>query len=232
MQAQPDASPSRGKPYDPQSVERALYQRWLHAGVGRADPASGHEPFVILMPPPNVTGVLHVGHVLNNTVQDVLIRWQRMRGRDALWLPGMDHAGIATHNVVERELAKRKIHRRDIGRDAFVAEVWKWKEQSGGTILTQLQRLGCLPDWSRLRFTLDDGFVRAVLTVFVRLYDKGLIYRGKYITNWCPPCRTALSDEEVEHREIQGKLDYLRYPMPDLGRHIVVATTRPETMLG
>jgi valyl-tRNA synthetase len=232
MPAQTEASKERAKSYDPQSVEGPIYERWLASGVGRARTDSTREPYVILMPPPNVTGVLHAGHILNNTIQDALIRWQRMSGKDALWLPGMDHAGIATQNVVERTLAKQGVHRRDLGREKFVEEVWKWKEHSGGIIFQQLQRLGCLPDWDRFRFTLDPEFVRAVLSVFVRLYNKGLIYRGEYITNWCPKCQTAISDEEVEHVEVKGKLHFLRYPMPDHGRVIVVATTRPETMLG
>ena len=218
--------------YDPHSIEEKWYARWVSAGVFHADPASPKPPYAIVIPPPNVTGNLHMGHALNNTLQDVLIRYKRMDGFEALWMPGTDHAGIATQNVVERMLAQEGTSREALGRDAFVARVWKWREESGGTIIRQLRRLGASCDWERERFTMDEGLSRAVREVFCRLYDEGLIYRGDYITNWCPRCHTALSDLEVEHEETQGRLWHLRYPFADGSGEVVVATTRPETMLG
>ena len=197
-----------------------------------AHPHRPGEAYTIVIPPPNVTGSLHMGHALNVTLQDVLIRYARMNGRNALWLPGMDHAGIATQNVVERELKKEGITRQELGREAFIERVWKWKEQSGGTILNQLKRLGAACDWDRERFTMDEGLSRAVKEAFVRLYRKGLIYKGRYIINWCPRCHTALSDLEVSFEEKKGSLWYIRYPGWSGGEGIVVATTRPETMLG
>ncbi|MEX2584447.1 MAG: valine--tRNA ligase [Gemmatimonadota bacterium] len=229
--------------YDPGLNEEPLYRWWEEQGFFRADARSDREPYTIVIPPPNVTAILHMGHGLNNTIQDVLIRWRRMAGREALWQPGTDHAGIATQNVVERRLAERGKTRFDLGREAFVDEVWAYVDDTGSSILEQLRAIGCSCDWERTRFTLDDGLSRAVREVFVRLYEKGLIYRGNYIINWCPRCLTALSDEEAEPEETQGKLYHLRYPvigdaavgLPRLddGRaYIVVATTRPETMLG
>jgi valyl-tRNA synthetase len=197
-----------------------------------ADPARPGEPYSIVIPPPNVTGSLHMGHALNVTLQDVLIRFHMMQGENTLWLPGTDHAGIATQNVVERLLAKDGIRRGDLGREAFIARVWKWKEESGGTILRQLKRLGAACDWERERFTMDEGLSRAVREAFVRLYRRGLIYRGRYIINWCPRCRTALSDLEVSFEETKGALYHIRYPELSGRRSVVVATTRPETMLG
>jgi valyl-tRNA synthetase len=186
-----------------------------------------------VIPPPNVTGSLHMGHALNNTIQDILVRFERMRGRDVLWQPGMDHAGIATQMVVERQLETSGRARREIGREAFVRRVWSWKEQSGGSILNQLKRLGASCDWSRERFTMDDGLSRAVLKVFVRLYKEGLIYKDKRLVNWDPKLLTAISDLEVQQVEVKGHLWHIRYPVEgEPGRHIVVATTRPETMLG
>jgi len=202
---------------------------------------------VIVIPPPNVTGILHMGHALNNSIQDILVRWNRMKGRDTLWVPGVDHAGIATQNVVEKKLAKEKKTRWDLGREKFLKEVWKWKEEHGSTITRQLRRLGASCDWSRERFTMDEGLSKAVREAFVTLYEKGLIYRGNYIINWCPRCETALSDEEAAHKDVQGGLYHIKYPCLPAGRlssevrgpyekmgedHIVVATTRPETMLG
>jgi len=219
------------KVYDPKAVEEKWYQFWLEKRYFHADVESPKEPFSIVIPPPNVTGSLHMGHALNNTLQDVLVRWRRMQGYNCLWLPGTDHAGIATQNVVERELAKEGLRRQDLGRDGFVKRVWRWKEKYGGVIIHQLKRLGASCDWDRERFTMDEGLSQAVREVFVRLYEEGLIYRGNYIINWCPRCHTALSDLEVEHREEEGHLYYLRYPMEE-GGEIVVATTRPETMLG
>lgn len=229
--------------YTPQDNEPGLYRGWREQGLFGADPASGREPYVIVIPPPNVTAVLHMGHGLNNTIQDVLIRWRRMQGREALWVPGTDHAGIATQNVVERQLAKDGKTRYDLGREAFVERVWEWVDRTGPEILEQLRSIGCSCDWERTRFTLDPGLSRAVREVFVRLYEKGLIYRGNRIIHWCPRCLTALSDEEAEPEETQGKLYHLRYPLtdgeggdlprlPDGRPFLSVATTRPETMLG
>ncbi|HET7276257.1 MAG TPA: valine--tRNA ligase, partial [Longimicrobiaceae bacterium] len=223
--------------YDPAGTEKTLYRWWEEQGLFRADPASGRDPFVIVIPPPNVTAVLHMGHGLNNTVQDMLVRWRRMQGREALWMPGTDHAGIATQNVVERQLASRDLTRFDLGREEFIGEVQEFVEETGPRILNQLRAIGSSCDWTRTRFTLDEGLSTAVREVFVRLYEKGLIYRGNRIINWCPRCLTALSDEEAEAEETNGKLYHLRYPLaaPAAGTgadHVVVATTRPETMLG
>jgi valyl-tRNA synthetase len=218
--------------YQPGQIERDLYQWWMARGLFTARRDSGASPYVIMMPPPNVTANLHMGHGLNNTIQDVLVRFERMRGREALWLPGTDHAGIATQNVVEREIAKRDGKTRfDIGREAFVKRVWEHVNATGATILDQLKAIGASCDWSRTYFTLDEDLSRAVREVFVRLYDKGLIYRGNYIINWCPRCLTALSNEEAEKEEQDGHLWHLRYPL-EAGGYLTVATTRPETMLG
>jgi valyl-tRNA synthetase len=221
--------PSR---YDPSDIEQDLYRWWTERGDFRASADGERRPYVIMMPPPNVTDRLHMGHGLNNTIQDVLIRFERMRGREVLWLPGTDHAGIATQNVVERLLAKEGKTRFDLGRDAFVEKVWRHVHDTGAQILEQLKALGASCDWTRTYFTLDDGLSRAVRETFVRLFDKGLIYRGHYIINWCPRCLTALSNEEAEKEDVAGKIWYLRYPLADGSGHIVVATTRPETMLG
>ncbi len=218
--------------FDPKSYEERWLKAWLDAGVFKADPKAPGKPFSIVIPPPNVTGALHMGHALNNTVMDVLCRYHRMRGRNVLWLPGTDHAGIATQSVVERELAKEKITRHDLGRDAFIQRVWKWKEEYGSRIVHQLKRLGSSCDWSRERFTMDEGLSLAVREVFVRLYKEDLIYKGKYLVNWCPASRSAISDLEVEYREENGNLWHIRYPFADGSGHIIVATTRPETMLG
>ncbi len=190
-------------------------------------------PYTIVIPPPNVTGALHMGHALNNTIQDILIRWRRMREENVLWMPGTDHAGIATQNVVEKDLADQGLRRQDLGREKFLERVWAWKEEYGLRIIGQLKTIGCSCDWPRLRFTMDQGLSRAVREAFVALHERGLIYRGKYLINWCPRCRTALSDDEVEHEEHQGHLWFLKYPFKDAPRlHVTVATTRPETMLG
>jgi valyl-tRNA synthetase len=221
------------KTYNPQEVEGRWYPLWESRGYFRADSKSTRPRFVLVMPPPNVTGVLHMGHMLNMTVHDVIVRRKRMQGFNTLWLPGMDHAGIATQNVVEKELKKEGLTRHDLGRDEFVRRVWKWKEQYGGIILKQIRRIGSSCDWSRERFTLDAGLSRAVREVFVRLYDEGLIYRGKRLINWCPRCHTALSDLEVIYEPADSKLYYIRYPLKDAASQFVeVATTRPETMLG
>jgi valyl-tRNA synthetase len=220
--------------YNPSSIESELYRWWTERGLFSPDshaPGSG-QPYVIMMPPPNVTAVLHMGHGLNNTVQDVLIRFERMRGRRALWLPGTDHAGIATQNVVERELAEEGLTRFDLGRDAFVERVWAHVRETGVAILEQLKAIGSSADWSRTYFTLDEGLSRAVRETFVHLYEEGLVYRGHYIINWCPRCLTALSNEEVEKEEVDGHLWHLRYPLADGSGQVTVATTRPETMLG
>ena len=219
--------------YDPAGIEAPMYRRWEEAGLFHVPAERVKRPYVISIPPPNVTGVLHMGHGLNHAIQDVLIRWRRMQHYDAVWVPGTDHAGIATQNVVERELAKDGVSRWDLGREAFVERVWEWVHEYGGLILEQQRKIGDSCDWERTRFTLDEGLSRAVREVFVRLYEKGLIYRGEYIINWCPRCRTAIANEEVEHRDEPGKLYHIRYPSAVEGEEgLVVATTRPETMLG
>jgi valyl-tRNA synthetase len=220
------------KRYQPSEVEGKLYHFWeegqfFRAAVGVVSKV----PFSVVIPPPNVTGRLHMGHALNLSLQDVVIRYQRMKGKEACWFPGTDHAGIATQNVVEKQLAEEGMSRHDLGREAFVQRVWDWKEKYGSEIIDQLRALGCSCDWSRQRFTLDEGLSRAVREVFVKLYDEDLIYRGAYLVNWCPRCETAVSDLEVEHEDVDGGLYYIRYPLED-GGHVVIATTRPETMLG
>ena len=226
------------KAYEPSAVESELYADWERAGLFHADPEAPGEPFSIVIPPPNVTGSLHVGHALDNTIQDVIIRRERMRGRNAVWIPGTDHAGIATQMVVEKQLAAEGLTRHDLGREAFLERVWAWREESGGTILRQLRVLGCSPDWEREAFTFDEPRNAAVTKVFVDWYEQGLIYRGTRLINWDPELRTALSDIEVEHREVKGELVHFRYPLvtadggKDATDGIVVATTRVETMLG
>src|SRR5881296_232151 len=219
--------------YDPHDVEAPLYRRWQERGVFTARADSSREPYVIVMPPPNITAILHTGQGLNNVIQDVLIRFERMRGREALWLPGTDHAGIATQNVVERLVAKEGKTRFDLGRDTFVERVWRFVRETGSTILEQLKVIGCSCDWSRTRFTFDDAYSRAVREVFVRLWEEKLIYRGHRVIHWCPHCRTALSDEEAEFADQAGTLYYIRYPVEGgPAPFLTVATTRPETMLG
>jgi valyl-tRNA synthetase len=234
--------------FDPAAVEPRIYQRWLDAGVFAPSDDGARDPYVIVIPPPNVTDRLHMGHGLNNTIQDVLIRFERMRGRAALWLPGTDHAGIATQNVVERLIAKEGLRRQDLGRAAFVERVWAYVEDTGGTILEQLKALGSSCDWNRTRFTLDEAYSRAVRHVFVKLHQEGLLYRGHRVIHWCPRCHTSLSDEEAEFREADGKLYFIRYRLAgsegsaaaaetagtagEDGQWVVVATTRPETMFG
>lgn len=229
--------PELPKQYNPVQTESARYKIWESSGYFRPQsdrhPKTSARPYVIVIPPPNVTGILHMGHALNNTIQDILVRWNRMRGIDTLWIPGVDHAGIATQNVVEKKLARQNQTRQELGREKFLAEVWRWKEEHGHTITSQLRALGSSCDWSRERFTMDEGLSRAVRECFVRLFKKGLIYQGHYIINWCPRCQTALSDEEAEHRETQGALYHIRYPAAEnRGEGVVVATTRPETLLG
>jgi valyl-tRNA synthetase len=220
------------KGYEFSEVEEKWLKRWSEEDCFAAQMEDGKPSFSIVIPPPNVTGVLHVGHALNNTMQDVLTRYHRMCGDNTLWVPGTDHAGIATQNVVERQLATEGKGRHDLGREAFIDKVWAWREEKGGTIINQLKKLGCSCDWERERFTMDEGLSAAVRETFVRLYKEGLIYKGDYIVNWCPRCHTALSDDEVEHEDTRGKLYHLRYPFADGSGHLVVATTRPETMLG
>lgn len=233
MSEHPSDSGRLEKVYNPREIEERLYQFWLDKKLFHAEINPNKKPYTIVIPPPNVTAQLHMGHAYDNTLQDILIRFHKMRGYEAEWMPGTDHAGIATQNVVEKELAKtEKKTRHDLGREEFVRRVWAWKEKYGSIIITQLQKLGFACDWERTRFTMDEGLSRAVAEVFVRLFNKGLIYRGKYIINWCPRCMTALSDEEAEHREITGHLWHIKYPLYRSKRHITVATTRPETMLG
>ena len=226
------------KAYDPTAVEDRWAEHWVREAFF-ATPAAGsteapatQQPFTILLPPPNVTGRLHMGHMLNQTEMDILIRWRRMCGDAALWVPGTDHAGIATQMMVERQLASENKSRQQLGREAFVERVWEWKREYGGAILGQMKRLGASVDWSREYFTMDERLSRAVREAFVRLHEQGLIYRGAYIVNWCPRCQTALSDLEVIHEEQTGKLYAIRYPLADGSGAITIATTRPETMLG
>ncbi|TAL35983.1 MAG: valine--tRNA ligase [Spirochaetes bacterium] len=218
--------------YDPVDVEKKWYRVWEEGNHFHAREDDGKPPYTIVIPPPNVTGSLHMGHALNNTLQDILTRWKRMQGFSAMWMPGMDHAGIATQNVVERLLRQEGKDKNDLGREKFVARVWEWKAHYGGQIENQLRSLGCSLDWPRERFTLDEGLSRAVRTVFVTLYKEGLIYQGYKIINWCPRCETALSDIETEYKDLPGKLYYIKYPVSGTGDFITVATTRPETMLG
>jgi valyl-tRNA synthetase len=221
-----------GKAFEPQETEKRLYDYWLKKNFFHARDKSEAEAFSIVIPPPNVTGMLHMGHALNNTLQDIIIRFKRMQSFNTLWMPGMDHAGIATQNVVEQELVKEGLSRHDLGRDKFVARVWEWKEKYGGVIINQLKRLGCSCDWKRERFTMDEGLSQAVREVFVRLYEDDLIYQGDYIVNWCPRCHTAISDLEVEFKQEASCLWNIGYPLADGKGEIIVATTRPETMLG
>lgn len=220
------------KGYEPRDVEAKWIEYWEKEQTFRAPETASREPYSLVIPPPNVTGSLHMGHALNITLQDILCRFHRQLGREVLWVPGTDHAGIATQNVVERALAAQGKSREELGREAFVERVWAWKEEYGGKILNQIRRLGASVDWSRLRFTMDEGLSRAVREVFVRLYEQGLIYKGDYIINWCPRCRTALADLEVEHALEDGRLYAIRYPLADGSGDLTVMTTRPETMLG
>ncbi|MFL2916073.1 MAG: valine--tRNA ligase [Nitrospinia bacterium] len=220
------------KHYEPAEVEKRWGQFWQKKNFYHADETLDNQSFSIVIPPPNITGRLHIGHAFNNTLQDILVRWKRMQGFNSLWQPGTDHAGIATQNVVERQLHAEGTDRQKLGRDAFIERVWKWRDESGGAITGQLKKLGSSLDWERDRFTMDEGLSKAVREVFVTLYEEGLIYKGDYIINWCPRCHTALSDLEVEHADTEGHLYHLRYPFKDGQGSITIATTRPETMLG
>ncbi|NLM38209.1 MAG: valine--tRNA ligase, partial [Firmicutes bacterium] len=220
------------KAYDPKTVEEKWYRFWLEHNCFHAEVEPDRKPYAIVIPPPNVTGRLHLGHALNNTLQDILIRYHRMKGDNTMWIPGTDHAGIATQVRVEEELAKEGLNRHQLGREKFLERVWRWKEEYGGTIIRQLKKIGSSCDWQRERFTMDEKCSHAVREVFIRLYEKGLIYRGSYLINWCPQCATTLSDIEVEHEELTGRLWHLRYPLSSGDGYIQVATTRPETMLG
>src|SRR5438067_10064836 len=223
------------KQYDPSAIEQRWADYWLQERLFACPtPSDPSQPvFCILLPPPNVTGQLHMGHMLEHTESDIYVRWQRMCGRRTLWIPGTDHAGIATQMLVERQLAAEGISRRDLGREKFIERVWQWKQLYGGAIVGQMKRLGDSVDWDREYFTMDERLSRAVKECFVRLWDEGLIYRGKYIVNWCPRCMTAISDLEVVHEEFAGKLYHIRYPLADdSSQSVVIATTRPETMLG
>ncbi|NND72229.1 MAG: class I tRNA ligase family protein [Rhodothermales bacterium] len=225
-----DSKPSA---YSPQDIESKWYDYWEDNGFFNSSVNPSKKPHTIMMPPPNVTGRLHMGHALQSTIQDILTRMRRMQGYESLWMPGMDHAGIATQNVVEKALKKSdRVTRHDIGREAFIDRVWKWKEEYGGIIVDQSKKLGVSCDWDRQRFTMDEGLTRAVQEAFVGLYNDNLIYRGNYLVNWCPVDQTALSDEEVDNVERDGTLWYIRYPIEDSDDFITVATTRPETMFG
>jgi valyl-tRNA synthetase len=218
--------------YKHKEVEDKWYNFWIDKNYFHAKADLNKKPFTIVIPPPNITGILHMGHALNNTIQDILIRYKRMSGYIALWMPGTDHAGIATQNVVEKKLKEEGLTRFQLGREKFLERVWEWKDKYGSTIISQLKRLGASCDWQRLHFTMDEVHSNAVSEAFIRLYKKGLIYKGDYIINWCPRCETALSDEESQHKDLKGLLYYIKYPIKDSGEFITVATTRPETMLG
>ena len=224
--------PELPKAYEPREVERKWYQYWMDRGYFTPKVEPGKKPFVIIQPPPNITGDLHLGHALTATLEDIMARWHRMMGEPTLWLPGEDHAGIAAQVVVERLLAKQGLTRHQVGREKFLERMWQWVRDVRDNISNQHRRLGVSCDWTRERFTLDAGPSRAVRTAFVRLYKKGLIYRGERITNWCPRCATALSDLEVEHQNVPSNLWYISYPVSGEQRFVTVATTRPETMLG
>ena len=218
------------KVYNPKDFEEKIYSKWKEKGEFRPKDGDGH--FSIVMPPPNVTGILHMGHALNNSLQDIIIRYKRMHGIPTLWVPGTDHAGIATQNVVERQLAKEGLSRHDLGREKFLERTWKVKEKHHDIIKKQLEIMGCSCDWDHERFTMDEGLSKAVREAFVTLYERGLVYKGNYLVNYCPKCGTALADDEVEYENTPGKLYDVRYPYSDGSGWIVVATTRPETMFG
>ncbi|NTV91460.1 MAG: class I tRNA ligase family protein, partial [Clostridiales bacterium] len=225
-------SENLAKVYDPKQVEDRLYEKWTSKGYFHAVPDKTKKPFTIVIPPPNITGQLHMGHALNNTLQDTLIRMKRMQGYCALWLPGTDHASIATEAKIVDAMAKEGLTKEMIGREKFLERAWEWRKVYGGRIVEQLKKLGSSCDWERERFTMDDGLSEAVKEVFIRLYRKGLIYKGERITNWCPNCNTSISDIEVEYEEKEGNFWHIKYPVKGTGEFMTVATTRPETMLG
>ncbi|MGA8027752.1 MAG: class I tRNA ligase family protein, partial [Bryobacteraceae bacterium] len=222
------------KVYYPECYEPHWAQWWIESGIYHveAKEAKPGRTFSLVLPPPNVTGSLHIGHMLDHSIMDVAVRWHRMKGETTLWLPGIDHAGIATQMVVERQLATEGLDRKRLGRAEFERRIWQWKEEYGGRIIAQMRRIGESVDWSRERFTMDPGLSRAVREAFVRLWEKGLIYRGEYMVNWCPRCQTAISDVETTHEAVEGHLWHIRYPIKDSEESLIVATTRPETMLG
>ena len=220
------------KAYEPAQFENKIYEFWMNNGFFHAEIDKDKKPYTIVMPPPNITGQLHMGHALDNTLQDILIRFKRMQGYSALWLPGTDHASIATEAKIVEAMRKEGITKEDIGREKFLERAWAWKAEYGGRIVKQLRKIGSSADWERERFTMDEGCNKAVKEVFVRLYEKGLIYRGERIINWCPKCLTSISDAEVEYEEQAGHFWHLRYPLKDGSGYINLATTRPETLLG
>ena len=219
------------KVYDP-SIEEGIYNKWLDKKYFHTVIDKRKKPYTIVMPPPNITGQLHMGHALDNTIQDILIRWKRMAGFNALWIPGIDHASISTEVKVVEKISKEGLTKEDIGREEFLRRAWEWKEEYGGIILKQLRKLGSSCDWDRARFTMDEGLSQAVLEVFTRLYNKGLIYRGERIINWCPKCKTSISDAEVNHVDKEGHFWHIKYPIVGTDDYMIIATTRPETMLG
>ncbi|MGB7487844.1 MAG: class I tRNA ligase family protein, partial [Phormidesmis sp.] len=222
-------TPTLASQYDPTTTESKWQEYWSQKEVFKADPSKGGEPFCVMIPPPNVTGSLHIGHAFEQTLIDTVVRYQRMKGKNTLYLPGTDHASIAVQTILEKQLAEEGRSRESIGRDQFLERAWEWKAQSGGKILEQLLKLGVSADWSRERFTMDEGLSTAVLTAFNQLYEEGLIYRGSYMVNWCPKSQSAVSDLEVENQEVDGHLWYFRYPLVAAEGELVVATTRPET---
>ena len=220
------------KTFAPQEIEKKIYDNWQSKGYFKGVIDKNKKPFTIVMPPPNITGQLHMGHAMDNTMQDIIIRFKRMQGYAALWLPGTDHASIATEAKVVDAMAKEGLTKEDVGREGFLERTWEWRRLYGGRIVEQLKRLGSSCDWDRERFTMDEGLSKAVLEVFVRLYNKGLIYKGERITNWCPKCNTSISDIEVEYEEQEGSFWHIRYPLADGSGSLTIATTRPETLLG
>ncbi|MBQ9701322.1 MAG: class I tRNA ligase family protein, partial [Lachnospiraceae bacterium] len=220
------------KNYNPADIEGRLYDKWMEKKYFHAEVDRSKKPFTIVMPPPNITGQLHMGHALDNTMQDILIRYKRMQGYNALWQPGTDHASIATEVKVIENLKEQGIDKADLGREGFLEKAWDWKKEYGGRIINQLKKLGSSADWDRERFTMDEGCSKAVEEVFVKMYDKGLIYKGSRIVNWCPVCKTSISDAEVEHEEQAGHFWHIKYPVKDSDQFVVIATTRPETLFG